>query len=37
MFVYTPQFKNYVAILFFNFLAKKAEFGRVYNPKQEFR
>ncbi len=34
---YTPQFKNYVATLFFNFLAEKAEFGRVYKPKQEFR
>ncbi len=22
---------------FFNFLAKKTEFGRVYKPKQEFR
>ena len=33
----TPQFKNYVTTLFFNFLAKKTQFGRVYKPKQEFR
>ncbi len=33
----TPQFKNFVATLFFNILAKKTEFGRVYKPKQEFR
>ncbi len=31
----TPQFKNYVATLFFNFLAEKAEFGRVYKPKNK--
>ena len=35
--VCTPQFKNYVATLFFTFLAEKAKFGRVYKPEQEFR
>ncbi len=37
-FYYVPHSSKIMSqLFFFNFLAKKTEFGRVYKPKQEFR
>ncbi len=37
-FWYIPHSSKIMSqLFFFNFLAKKTEFGRVYKPKQEFR